>query len=97
MTDEQVYRDLKQLRKYPEWITYCAHIMNVSDAHKDSSVRYSSKANANDSQRQAWIAEGLIEAIEEPDNVIKSYEFSVKGLVQRVCQLCGHFIEKVRH
>lgn len=89
MTREEIYRDLKQLKRYPEWITFVAHIDSIVQVHKDSSVHYSSKDKPVDASRQAWIAEGMRDAIEEPESVVKSYEFSAKGLYQHVCNLCG--------
>jgi hypothetical protein len=96
MTEEEIYRDLKAIKKVPEWKTFVEHINNVAMIHKDSSVQYSTKGNSLDAQRQAWIAEGLIESVEEPGNVVDSYEHSVKGLVHKVCRACGTIMEKVK-
>lgn len=96
MNDERIYRELKALKKYPEWQTFVERVKTVALTHEDSSVRYSRKGNMLDSQRQAWIAEGLVEAIEEPENVVRSYEFSVKGMYERVCHLCGQVIGNVK-
>ena len=94
-TEVEFYRAMQSLMRHPEWKTFEERIRTCAEAHKESSVRYSSKANAPDAQRQAWIAEGLIEAIEEPESVVRSYEFSVKGIYEKACHLCGHIFDKV--
>jgi hypothetical protein len=96
MTDEELYRDMKALQRHPEWKTFEAHIKDVAYIHRDSSVSYSAKGKTMDAQRQAWIAEGLLEAIEEPQEIVKRYEFSVTGIYERVCHLCGTILGKVK-
>jgi len=96
MTPEQLYRDLKSLKAYPEWLSFVERIKEIAAAHKESSVFFTKKGNALDGQRQAWIAEGLMEAIEDPDAVVKTYEYSKKGVFQKACQLCGTIFDKVK-
>lgn len=96
MNEAEIYRDMKALQTYPEWKTFEARIKEVMSAHKESSVNYSSKGSAIDSQRQAWIAEGLLEAIEEPKEIVQEYEFSIKGVYEKTCHLCGTVLGKVK-
>ena len=77
--DEKLYRAMKALTRYPEWRDFEDRIKFVIDSHKESSVNYSAKNKASDAQRQAWIAEGLLEAIEEPQSIMTQYDFTVKA------------------
>mgnify|MGYP001606615738 CR=1 FL=1 len=93
MTTDQKSRDMKELMRHPEWKTYVEHIKDVIQVHCDSSVSYSSKGKHEDASRQAWIAEGLTEAIDEPESVIQEHKFSVKGMTQSICHACGNLFK----
>ena len=94
MTDEMKAQAMKRLMEYPEWKTFELHIKEVAKVHCESSVKYSCKGNAVDAQRQAWISEGLIEAIEEPDSVVQEQAFRTKTIVGRASEMVKNVFGK---
>ena len=96
MTIEQKAIAFKVLMRYPEWKVFADHVKEVAQVHCDSSVNYISKRKNDDASRQADIAEGLVEAIDEPQSLIDEYNHSVKGIVDRACQLCGTVLDRVK-
>ena len=88
---KQVYDNLKRLKSYSEWKFFVSYMKEVRDIHKEASVSYSVKDKTEDAKRQAWLAEGILETIEEPDSVESEYE-STLNKVRRFCALCGQKI-----
>jgi hypothetical protein len=94
MENEKKYENFKRLIKTDEWKLFVEHIEELVKGHAEASVNYSSKGHAIDSQRQAWICEGLREAIDEPESVIAYEESLVKKTVSNICRFCGNLIKK---
>ena len=84
-----LYSHFKRILKQDEWKTYADHVNELIKNHSDISVDYSKKGNSLDAQRQAWICEGLREALEAPEILI-DYEESFKNKVSdKFCRFCG--------
>ena len=75
-----LFNNCSRLVKQPEWTAFELHIEERIQSHKDLSVSFLAKDNLVDAQRQAWIVEGLLEALHEPDNVIKAEESFLKTI-----------------
>lgn len=86
---------MKRLKASSDWPTFVTYVEgSLVKQHEAQAVLSLAKDKIEDAKRQAWIVEGLLEAIEEPDSIIQQHN-QEKGLVARVgafCALCGQVV-----
>ena len=88
MTPDKVKSlSLTRLQHYPEWKVFEEHIREIAQSHDLASAKFSRLHDIDSATRQAWISEGLIEAIEEPERFSGWYG-KVSGHIEQVCKLC---------
>lgn len=79
---------LARLVKMDEWKTFVKHIEEISKEHQLTSAKFAAQCKDEDARRQAWISEGLMESIEEPQRFV-NYENSLRGNIAKFCKECG--------
>lgn len=94
MEKEDLYRSLKSLSAMSEWKVFEAHIHDVIAGHKEQGIAFLTKDKNADAARQAWICEGLMEAIEEPRSIIGYEENIVRKIINKACHFCGNLMKK---
>lgn len=88
------YDDMKELIKTHQWEFLTRHLMDIANDHKIASANYAAKGRTKDSERQAWLAEGIEESIGEPESIINQHE-SMTGKIRKFCLMCGSKISEV--
>ncbi len=98
MDNKFLYESFKRLVRGKEWETFTQHIKQRVEDHHAYSISYMKSNNLVDSQRQAWIAEGMLECINEPDHIIAYEDSLVTKFTRKVCELCGNinFLAKAK-
>jgi len=94
---ERLYENYKRLIKYPEWKLFCEHIKEEMKKRESHCVNFLSKDKQVDAQRQAWIIEGLEEAMTLPDYIINLEETISNKIYSKVCSLCGQAIQRIKN
>lgn len=93
---ERLYENYKRLVKYPEWKVFCEHIKEEMKTRESHCVDFLSKDKQVDAQRQAWIIDGLNEAVTLPDYIISLEDTIGKKLYSKVCSFCGQMVKMVK-
>lgn len=90
------YRHYQSLVAYPEWQFFVKDMQEQCNVHKNVSVGFSQKNNDIDAKRQAWIIEGIEEALSRPNDVIQQHESIFSKIKHNFCALCGQLAQRVR-
>lgn len=88
-TQEQLYYRAKRLVGADEWKSVEEYLKSVADVHRMDASNLLAHGKVKDAERQAWIAEGIEEAVRTPQELVVDYE-SMTGKFGRFCALCGH-------
>lgn len=93
---ERLYHRAKQLVKTDEWMGVREYAKAVADVHRMDASNLIAKGRAKDAERQAWIAEGIEEMLNMPEEIVRDHESAI-GKVREFCALCGQkFIAAVK-
>ena len=96
MDKAKIYEDFKRLMSYPEWKTFDTHIKEIAKNHREISNNFLSKDNIKDAQRQTWLSEGLMEAINEPKHFIDFENSLTSRMMNKICHVCGHALSYIK-
>lgn len=87
------YRDLVA---QPAWQHFVKDMQEQIQVHKNVSVSFSQKNQMDDAKRQAWIIEGIEEALSRPGDVVAHHESFFQKVKQQICALCGNIMHRAR-
>ena len=82
---------MQRLISSSDWQILVDHIKECARNHDLASSKFAKMNDVESAKRQAWIAEGLIEAIEEPERFI-GWADMAKNKVKEFCKQCGQML-----
>ena len=88
LSDKHKSACLQRLISSSDWQILVDHIKECARNHDLASSKFAKMNDVESAKRQAWIAEGLIEAIEEPERFI-GWADMAKNKVKDFCKQCG--------
>jgi len=86
----------KALTSCPEWEFFVKDMQEQVQAHKNLSVSFAQQNKMDDAKRQAFIVEGIEEALSRPKDVIAYHESIFMKLKQTACALCGSLVHRLK-
>ena len=90
-TNEELVKSMKLLISSQTWKDYVQHIQeNIIPAHKEACINNAFTGNEKEARNQACLIEGIIEVIEEPQNVIDTLEQSP---IKKFCNACKRLLQ----